>query len=82
MSELSQLSPQPLWDIFAKICSIPHLLIMKKRWRSILSWAKKRTCTPSAIGSAISCCASRPPKAWKTASLSRCRRTGHGAAKE
>ncbi|EPM4748250.1 TPA: hypothetical protein ACWXDC_005561, partial [Klebsiella pneumoniae] len=24
MSELSQLSPQPLWDIFAKICSIPH----------------------------------------------------------
>ncbi|EAR3036042.1 TPA: aminoacyl-histidine dipeptidase, partial [Escherichia coli] len=23
MSELSQLSPQPLWDIFAKICSIP-----------------------------------------------------------
>ncbi|EBR9286915.1 hypothetical protein ACU6NC_004575, partial [Salmonella enterica subsp. enterica serovar Chester] len=21
MSELSQLSPQPLWDIFAKICS-------------------------------------------------------------
>ncbi|EBU4830665.1 TPA: hypothetical protein ACUA7X_005035, partial [Escherichia coli] len=22
MSELSQLSPQPLWDIFAKICSI------------------------------------------------------------
>ncbi|CAK9884425.1 MAG: Cytosol non-specific dipeptidase [Candidatus Erwinia impunctatus] len=24
MSELSSLSPQPLWDIFAKICSIPH----------------------------------------------------------
>ncbi|EPV5274395.1 hypothetical protein ACV67C_005069, partial [Salmonella enterica] len=24
MFELSQLSPQPLWDIFAKICSIPH----------------------------------------------------------
>lgn len=24
MSELSQLSPQPLWDFFAKICSIPH----------------------------------------------------------
>lgn len=24
MSELSQLKPQPLWDIFAKICSIPH----------------------------------------------------------
>jgi len=24
VSELSQLSPQPLWDIFAKICSIPH----------------------------------------------------------
>lgn len=24
MSELSQLSPQPLWDIFATICSIPH----------------------------------------------------------
>ncbi|HHU5744847.1 TPA: hypothetical protein ACUBAE_004899, partial [Escherichia coli] len=23
MSELSQLSPQSLWDIFAKICSIP-----------------------------------------------------------
>ncbi len=24
MSELSNLQPQPLWDIFAKICSIPH----------------------------------------------------------
>ncbi|GAB1439635.1 cytosol nonspecific dipeptidase [Providencia sp.] len=24
MSELATLSPQPLWDIFAKICSIPH----------------------------------------------------------
>lgn len=24
MSELSKLSPQPLWDFFAKICSIPH----------------------------------------------------------
>lgn len=24
MSTLSQLSPQPLWEIFSKICSIPH----------------------------------------------------------
>ncbi|HFD6683935.1 TPA: hypothetical protein ACF5RG_003806, partial [Providencia alcalifaciens] len=24
MSQLSTLKPQPLWDIFAKICSIPH----------------------------------------------------------
>ena len=76
VSELSQLSPQPLWDIFAKICSIPHPSYHEEALaQHILTGPKKRTCTPSAIGSAISCCASRPPKAWKTASLSRCRRT-------
>ncbi|MGL4859793.1 MAG: cytosol nonspecific dipeptidase, partial [Enterobacteriaceae bacterium] len=24
MSELHQLTPQPLWDLFAQICAIPH----------------------------------------------------------
>lgn len=41
MSELSQLSPQPLWDIFAKICSIPHPSYHEEALaQHILSWAK------------------------------------------
>ncbi|BDH46987.1 cytosol nonspecific dipeptidase [Salmonella enterica subsp. enterica serovar Choleraesuis] len=42
MSELSQLSPQPLWDIFAKICSIPHPSYHEEQLAEhILSWAKQ-----------------------------------------
>lgn len=43
MSELSQLSPQPLWDIFAKICSIPHPSYHEEQLAEhILSWASEK----------------------------------------
>lgn len=43
MSELSTLSPQPLWDIFAKICSIPHPSHHEEALVShILSWASEK----------------------------------------
>ncbi len=43
MSELSQLSPQPLWDIFAKICSIPHPSYHEEALaQHILTWAKEK----------------------------------------
>ena len=43
MSELSQLSPQPLWDIFAKICSIPHPSYHEEELANhIMSWAKEQ----------------------------------------
>lgn len=43
MSELSQLSPQPLWDIFAKICSIPHPSYHEEQLAEhILGWAKEK----------------------------------------
>ncbi|WP_034912571.1 beta-Ala-His dipeptidase [Erwinia sp. 9145] len=43
MSELSQLSPQPLWDIFAKVCSIPHPSYHEEELANfILSWAKEQ----------------------------------------
>lgn len=43
MSELSTLSPQPLWDIFAKICSIPHPSHHEEVLAShILSWASEK----------------------------------------
>ncbi|WP_428945247.1 beta-Ala-His dipeptidase [Pantoea sp. FN060301] len=43
MSELSQLSPQPLWDIFAKVCSIPHPSYHEEELAQyILSWAKEQ----------------------------------------
>ncbi|MFU9138498.1 beta-Ala-His dipeptidase [Erwinia tasmaniensis] len=43
MSELSQLSPQPLWDIFAKVCSIPHPSYHEEALAQyILGWAKEQ----------------------------------------
>ncbi|MFT8209986.1 MAG: beta-Ala-His dipeptidase [Symbiopectobacterium sp.] len=43
MSELSQLAPQPLWDIFATICSIPHPSYHEEALaQHILAWAKGR----------------------------------------
>ncbi|QTF07358.1 beta-Ala-His dipeptidase [Brenneria izadpanahii] len=43
MSELSQLAPQPLWDIFAKICSIPHPSYHEEALAAhILAWAKEK----------------------------------------
>lgn len=43
MSELSQLTPQPLWDIFAKICSIPHPSYHEEALAAhILAWAKEK----------------------------------------
>ncbi|MEH0888311.1 cytosol nonspecific dipeptidase [Enterobacter sp. UNJFSC 003] len=43
MSELSQLSPQPLWDIFAKICSIPHPSYHEEQLAEhIMVWAKEK----------------------------------------
>ncbi len=43
MSELSQLSPQPLWDIFAKICAIPHPSYHEAALAEhIVSWAREQ----------------------------------------
>jgi len=43
VSELSQLSPQPLWDIFAKICSIPHPSYHEEELANhIMGWAKEK----------------------------------------
>ncbi|MEA1063823.1 beta-Ala-His dipeptidase [Erwinia sp. HR93] len=43
MSELSQLSPQPLWNIFADICAIPHPSYHEEALaRHIISWAKEK----------------------------------------
>ncbi|SFN57939.1 beta-Ala-His dipeptidase [Xenorhabdus japonica] len=43
MSELSTLSPQPLWDIFAQICSIPHPSYHEEALAShIIEWAKSK----------------------------------------
>ncbi|OJB97384.1 beta-Ala-His dipeptidase [Yersinia ruckeri] len=44
MSELSKLSPQPLWDIFAKICSIPHPSYHEEELAQyIVAWAKEKS---------------------------------------
>ncbi|MFK8259804.1 beta-Ala-His dipeptidase [Erwinia sp. AnSW2-5] len=43
MSELSQLSPQPLWDIFAKICSIPHPSYHEEQLAAhVIAWATEQ----------------------------------------
>lgn len=43
MSELSQLSPQPLWDIFAKVCSIPHPSYHEEELaKHIVDWAAEQ----------------------------------------
>ncbi|TKI03324.1 beta-Ala-His dipeptidase [Martelella alba] len=43
MSELTQLSPQPLWQIFAKICSIPHPSYHEEALANhILDWAREK----------------------------------------
>lgn len=43
MSELSQLSPQPLWDFFAKICSIPHPSYHEEALATyITDWAREQ----------------------------------------
>nr|WP_283258204.1 beta-Ala-His dipeptidase [Photorhabdus luminescens] len=43
VSELSQLSPQPLWDIFAKICSIPHPSHHEEALAThIVQWAQEK----------------------------------------
>ncbi len=43
MSELSQLSPQPLWDIFAKVCSIPHPSYHEEELANhIVDWAAEQ----------------------------------------
>ena len=81
MSELSQLSPQPLWDIFAKICSIPHPSYHEEQLAEhIMGWAKEKVCTLNATGLAIFLSANLPPQVWKTVSQWYCRRTGHGSA--
>ncbi len=56
MSELSQLSPQPLWDIFAKICSIPHPSYHEEALAEhIVSWAKEQGfwCDRDAVGNIL-----------------------------
>ncbi|ADP11694.1 Aminoacyl-histidine dipeptidase (Peptidase D) [Erwinia sp. Ejp617] len=43
MSELSQLSPQPLWDTFATICSIPHPSYHEEQLAAhITAWASEQ----------------------------------------
>ncbi len=43
MSDLSQLSPQPLWQIFAQICAIPHPSHHEEALvEHIVNWAKEK----------------------------------------
>ncbi|WP_273839457.1 MULTISPECIES: beta-Ala-His dipeptidase [Providencia] len=43
MSELAKLSPQPLWDIFATICSIPHPSYHEEALAAhIVDWSKQK----------------------------------------
>ncbi|MEY0598843.1 beta-Ala-His dipeptidase [Providencia alcalifaciens] len=43
MSELATLSPQPLWDIFATICSIPHPSYHEEALAAhIIDWSKQK----------------------------------------
>lgn len=43
MSELAKLTPQPLWDIFAKICSIPHPSKHEEALAAhIIEWSKQK----------------------------------------
>jgi len=43
VSELSQLSPQPLWDIFARVCSIPHPSYHEEALaKHIVEWAQEK----------------------------------------
>lgn len=43
MSELTKLSPQPLWDIFATICSIPHPSYHEEALAAhIVDWSKQK----------------------------------------
>ncbi|MCG8158012.1 aminoacyl-histidine dipeptidase [Brenneria goodwinii] len=43
MGSLSHLSPQPLWDRFADICSIPHPSYHEEQLaRYLVSWAQKK----------------------------------------
>ncbi|MBW7983831.1 beta-Ala-His dipeptidase [Enterobacillus tribolii] len=43
MSELSQLSPQPLWQIFADICAIPHPSYHEEALANhLVAWAKEK----------------------------------------
>jgi len=56
MSELSQLSPQPLWDFFAKICSIPHPSYHEEALAAyIVNWAKEQQfwCERDATGNIL-----------------------------
>ena len=56
MSELSQLSPQPLWDFFAKICSIPHPSYHEEALATyIVEWAKTQQlwCERDATGNIL-----------------------------
>jgi dipeptidase D len=43
VSELAKLSPQPLWDIFATICSIPHPSYHEEALAAhIVDWSKQK----------------------------------------
>lgn len=56
MSELSQLSPQPLWDFFAKICSIPHPSYHEEALATyIVEWANEQQlwCERDATGNIL-----------------------------
>jgi dipeptidase D len=55
VSELSQLSPQPLWDIFAKFVLFSSVSYHEEQLAEhILSWAQEKGFTSSAIKSVIS----------------------------
>nr|WP_277755691.1 beta-Ala-His dipeptidase [Rosenbergiella metrosideri] len=53
---MSQLSPQPLWDFFAKICSIPHPSYHEEALATyIVDWAKTQQfwCERDAVGNIL-----------------------------
>jgi hypothetical protein len=75
VSELSQLSPQPLWDIFAKICSIPHPSYHEEQLAEhIMGWAKEKGlhAERDQVGNIL---IRKPHRVWKTVNRLCCRRT-------
>lgn len=76
MSELSQLSPQPLWDIFAKICSIPHPSYHEEQLAEyIVGWAKEKGfhVERDQVGNIL--IRKLLPQVWKIVNRSSCRPT-------
>ena len=65
-----ELSPQPLWDIFAQICAIPHPSDHEEALACyIVKWAEKKSLVLNAIKLVIFLFVSLQHPAWKISAL-------------